>query len=219
MIGVIRRHPQRLLRPNWWLGLALVAILTSGCATAASFTAVDTGTVDRLLGLMKERLDAAPEVARTKWNTKAPIEDLPRDQQIIDGVAKAATEYGLDPHVASTFFRGQIEASKAIQRALHAEWIAKRQPPFAEVADLGKDIRPVLDRLTPAMMRALAEALPGTRATRRPPTAGSADQGDPLHSALGRGCGARGDCPAADAEQVTDGPTHSRPPCEELGEG
>jgi len=28
------------------------------------------------------------------------------------------------------------------------------------VADLGTDIRPVLDRLTPAMMRALAEALP-----------------------------------------------------------
>jgi chorismate mutase len=140
--------------------LALVAVLTSGCATTASFTAVDTATVDRLLGLIKERLDVAPEVARTKWNTKAPIEDLPRDKQIIDEVAKAATEYGLDPHVAGTFFIGQIEASKAIQKALHAEWTAKRQPPFAEVADLGKDIRPVLDRLTPAMMRALAEALP-----------------------------------------------------------
>jgi chorismate mutase len=62
--------------------------------------------------------------------------------------------------VAGTFFRGQIEASKVVQHALHAEWTAKKQPPFAKVADLGKDIRPVLDRLTPAMMRALAEAAP-----------------------------------------------------------
>jgi chorismate mutase len=145
---------------SWWLGVALVAILTSSCATAASFTAVETATVDRLLGLIKERLDVAPEVARTKWNTKAPIEDPPREKQIIDGVAKAAAEYGLDPQVARTFFVGQIEASKAVQRALHAEWTAMRQPTFAKVADLGADIRPVLDRLTPAMMRALAEALP-----------------------------------------------------------
>ena len=157
---VIRRHRQRLFRPNWWLGVALVAILTSGCATTASFTAADTATIDRLLGLIRERLDVAPEVARTKWNTKAPIEDLAREKQIIDEVAKGATEYGLDPKVAGTFFTGQIEASKIVQKALHAEWTARRQPPFAKVADLGKDIRPVLDRLTPAMMQALAEALP-----------------------------------------------------------
>jgi chorismate mutase len=53
-----------------------------------------------------------------------------------------------------------VEASKAVQHALHAEWTAKRQPPFAKVADLGTDIRPMLDRLTPAMMQALPEALP-----------------------------------------------------------
>ena len=160
MIAVIQRHTEQRLRLNWWLGLALVAILTSGCATTASFTAVDTATVDRLLGLIKERLDTAPEVARTKWNTKAPIEDLSRDKQIVDLVAEGASEYGLDPQVAGTFFIGQIEASKVVQHALHAEWTATRQPPFAKVADLGTDIRPVLDRLTPAMMRALAEALP-----------------------------------------------------------
>jgi chorismate mutase len=154
------RLAQQRLRFNLWLGLALVAILTSGCATTASFTAADTATVDRLLGLIKERLEAAPEVARAKWNTQAPIQDPSRDQQIIDSVAQGASEYGLDPQVAGTFFIGQIEASKVVQNALHAEWTAKRQPPFAKVADLGTDIRPALDRLTPAMMRALAEALP-----------------------------------------------------------
>src|SRR3954470_10109566 len=155
----MRRYTQQLLRARWRLGWALVVIVAAGCATTATFTAADTAAVDRLLGLIKERLDVAPEVARTKWNTKSPIEDRLRDQQIIDGVATAAAEYGLDPRVASTFFMAQIEASKAVQNALHTEWTAKRQPPFATVADLGKDIRPALDRLTPAMMRALPEAL------------------------------------------------------------
>jgi len=151
---------QRLCSPNWWLGVPLVAILAAGCATTPSFTASDTATVDRLLGMIKERLDVAPEVARTKWNSKAPIEDLPREKQIIAGVEKGATGYGLNPKVAGAFFTGQIEASKVIQKAWHAKWASGNHPPFEKVADLGKDIRPVLDRLTPAMMRALADALP-----------------------------------------------------------
>ncbi len=155
-----RRRP---LRSRRWLGGLLVVSLAYGCAATRSFTAADTAAVDRLLGLIKERLAVAPEVARTKWNTKAPIEDLPREQQIIDGVARRAPEFGLDPPVAAAFFRGQIEASKVVQNALHSQWTATRQPPFATVTDLGTDIRPVLDRLTPAMMRALADALPVLR--------------------------------------------------------
>jgi len=152
------RH--RYSRAIWQLSILLALLLAAGCATAPTFSAADTATVDRLLGLVKERLEVAPEVARTKWNTKAPIEDLPREKQIIDGVAKGAGQYGLDPQVAGAFFQGQIEASKVVQNALHADWTARKQPPFDKVADLGKNIRPVLDRLTPAMMRALAEALP-----------------------------------------------------------
>jgi len=160
VISVIRRHRQRPLRSSWWLGVVLGLVLAAGCATTANFTAVDTAAVDRLLVLIKDRLEVAPEVARTKWNTKAPIDDPLRNQQIIEGVAKAATDYGLDPQVASAFFRAQIEASQAVQNALHAEWTAKGQPPFAKVADLGQDIRPTLDRLTPALLRALPEVLP-----------------------------------------------------------
>src|SRR5262245_2301716 len=113
VVRVIRRDGQQLLRPRWWLGLALVAAFAAACATTANFTAVDTAAVDRLLGLIKERLDVAPDVARTKWNTKSPIDDPARDKQIVDGVASAAAEYGLDPQVASSFFSAQIEASKA----------------------------------------------------------------------------------------------------------
>jgi chorismate mutase len=151
----------RSLSPrSGWLVFALVAVLASGCATTASFTSDDTARVDRLLGLIGERLDVAPEVARTKWNTRAPIDDPLREERVLETAVKAATEYGLDPHVAKAFFRGQIEASKVVQRALHAEWTDGSQSAFANVADLGVEIRPVLDRLTPAMLRALVEALP-----------------------------------------------------------
>jgi chorismate mutase len=142
------------------LGVWLVAVLASGCATTPGFNPAETAAVDQLLGLIRERLEVAPAVARVKWNTNAPIEDPSRETEIIDGVARQATEYGLDSAIAGRFFRGQIEASKTVQNRLHAEWKASKQPPFAEVADLQRDIRPVLDRLTPMLLRALAEALP-----------------------------------------------------------
>lgn len=147
-------------RHAWWFGVALVAWLASGCAATVTFTTTDTATVDRLLGLMKERLDLAPEVARIKWNTKAPIEDLPRERQLIDEAARRASEDNLDPDLARAFLRGQIEASKTVQIALYAEWTATKRAPFETLADLEKDIRPVLNRLTPTMLGALAEALP-----------------------------------------------------------
>ncbi len=76
------------------------------------------------------------------------------------GLVKGANNYGLDPKVAEIFFAGSIEASKIVQKELHGESAVKRQPPFPTVSDLGKDIRPVLNRLTPAMMRELTKTLP-----------------------------------------------------------
>lgn len=157
---VVRNLKQPLFHLNWQLVFALIAFLASGLATTATFSAADTAKVNRLLQLISERLDMAPEVARAKWNTKTPIEDPSREEQIIDAVSKRAGEYHLDPQVVKAFFIGQMEASKVIQNTLHAEWVAKRQPPFAKTADLVKDIRPALNQLTPAMMQALAEALP-----------------------------------------------------------
>jgi len=159
-VRVVGHQRQALFLLNWWLGLLLVGCLSVGYASSTTLSAADGAKVDRLLELISERLNIAPEVARIKWNTKAPIEDLAREKQIIDGVVARAGEYSLDSRVLEAFFTAQIEASKIIQNSLHAEWMARGQPPFAKVADLSKDIRPALDQLTPAMMQALAEALP-----------------------------------------------------------
>lgn len=143
-----------------WLALLLTALLAPACATTTAITGHDAAALDRLVALILERLAVAPDVARTKWNTKAPIEDLTRERQIISAVGAGAGGYNLPRETAERVFQGQIEASKIIQTAMHEEFRSAHQMPFATVVDLDRKIRPVLDRLTPEMMRALADALP-----------------------------------------------------------
>ena len=146
---------------KWFATLAfLLAFAGHATAQTAAFSAEDVERIDTLLRLIQERLDVAPEVARTKWNTKAPIEDLPREQQIIDRVRGKAKELDLDARMVGEFFQAQIEASKIIQTTRHTMWAAEKRAPFEKVADLGKDIRPVLDRLEPALLAALRDAKP-----------------------------------------------------------
>jgi len=116
-----------------------------------------------VLELIQQRLAIADDVARVKWNTGAPIEDPPRERAIIDAIGRQAGGYGLDAAVAQDFFRAQIEASKIVQHARFREWRATSQPKFTGVRDLKTDIRPALDALTPAMLSALAAAMPALR--------------------------------------------------------
>ena len=140
---------------------AFLGALLAGCA--AQPPAGDIDKVDRVLNLIQQRLGYMDDVARNKWNSGAPIEDLPREREIIEGIGKQAAGYGVDPEIARDFFRAQIEASKIIQNARFREWRAAGQPRFEKVRDLGKEIRPLLDALTPAMMNSLAEAMPVLR--------------------------------------------------------
>jgi len=137
----------------------LVAVLLAGCAHPPP-PAADASKVDRLLVLVRERLELAPAVAQAKWNSGAPIEDLPREREILDAVARAAPGYGLEPRAAVAFFGAQIEAGKVVQQALHRDWRAQGRPPFAAAPDLGRELRPAFDRLTPELLAALGEAQP-----------------------------------------------------------
>jgi chorismate mutase len=142
---------------------ALFVLLLAGCATPQSTQDVDK--IDRILTLIGQRLGYMDDVARNKWNSGAPIEDLPREREIIDSLGKQAAGYGLDAGIARDFFRAQIEASKIIQRTRFAEWRAQNQPPFTNLPDLRDKIRPALDALTPELMQSLAAALPMLQTT------------------------------------------------------
>jgi chorismate mutase len=131
----------------------LLALLAPALARA------DTG-VTALLALMNERLAVQSSVAQYKWNAKQPIEDREREAALLASVAKLAPDHGLPPDFAQAFFRAQIEAGKAIQRALFQRWESAGQGRFADAPDLASVIRPALDRLTPALLSALAASMP-----------------------------------------------------------
>jgi chorismate mutase len=143
--------------------LAFLFMTICGCAAVTPQHA----TFEPLLALIDQRLAISEEVARSKWNSGAAVEDLARENEIVEAIGRDAGRYGLDAAFAKSFFRAQIEASKLVQNARLAQWRATKQPPFADAPDLQRDIRPQLDRLTPLMLDALSRSLPALHLSSR----------------------------------------------------
>lgn len=93
-----------------------------------------------------------------KYNSGAPIEDIPREQAVLAAVEKEASTYHVKPKEAHALFSAQIEASKAAQRRFIHVWHGL--PHFSTAPDLARDVRPRLDALTPAILEAYGEARP-----------------------------------------------------------
>ena len=104
-----------------------------------------------------ERLLLAEAVARAKWNVQAPIEDLPREAQVIAAAVQQGRTLGLPDAWVAAVFKAQIEASKTVQRELYAKWKAQQAGHFDDAPDLAKTIRPQLDRITTQLLRAMAD--------------------------------------------------------------
>lgn len=116
-----------------------------------------------LVRLMRARLDLIVEVSKSKWNTGTAVEDLAREKQLLDAVTAAAPSHGLDPMLATTFFRAQIEAAKLVESALIAQWTLAHAPPFTDVPDQKTFIRPQIDRLTGQLLEAVAVVRPNLK--------------------------------------------------------
>ena len=104
-----------------------------------------------------QRLLLAPAVARAKWNAQSPIEDLQREEQVIQAAVRQGAELGLAQQWIQEVFRAQIEASKTVQRALFAQWQTQHPGRFDDAPDLAKTIRPELDRLTAQLLHSMAD--------------------------------------------------------------
>jgi len=104
-----------------------------------------------------QRLLLAQAVARAKWNVQAPIEDLPREAQVIQAAIKQGAALGLPAEWIESVWRAQIEASKTVQRELYAKWQAQHAGKFDDAPDLAKTIRPELDRITGQLLRSMAD--------------------------------------------------------------
>ena len=116
--------------------------------------------IDQVLFLMQKRLALMHEVARTKWSQNLAIEDLPREQQLIDNLSKQAKAYGLDEAWTRTFFQAQFDAAKMIQKNDFAIWTQQGQSKFDSFLDLKQDIRPYLDQLSKELLEALGKVTP-----------------------------------------------------------
>jgi chorismate mutase len=139
------------------------AVLGSIVASVLARAADADDKLAALIGLVGERLRLMQAVAESKWDSGAPVEDEAREESLIAGIVALAPSYGIDPRQAAAFFRAQIEAAKCVESALITRWAAARAAPFDAPTDLQTVIRPKLDRLTPALLAALAAAVPELR--------------------------------------------------------
>ncbi len=142
---------------------------TVAAPTTAATPATSPAAVAALLDLLGRRLELGVEVARTKWNTKAPIEDLARESVALDAIAAAATDAGVDPVAARRLLQAQIDGGKVLQRALHEQWTTQNQPPFVTTQDLATQLRPQLDEVTTQLVARLHDlgGLPALRSEDR----------------------------------------------------
>jgi chorismate mutase len=131
-------------------------------APAAAKVATDPA-IDRLLGLMRDRLAVMHDVARRKRADRSPIEDPDREAALLRDVADRGGALGLDPATTRAFFAAQIEAAKLVQRADFRRWEAEPRGPDAEAPDLVGVLRPRIDALNRDLLAALAQAVPRLR--------------------------------------------------------
>ncbi|WP_282791714.1 gamma subclass chorismate mutase AroQ [Streptomyces sp. CC224B] len=133
---------------------------------AAVPAAAHPGSYARLhavVDLSARRLATADLVAAAKYGTGGPVDDPARERRVLDAVARQAAEAGGDPGVTVRVFRDQIEAHKAVQRALHRRWDADPASAPAERPRLDA-VREEIDRVNGELVRALAAALPARTA-------------------------------------------------------
>ncbi len=138
---------------------AVAFCLTLSLAPRGARADGDETAMTNLVALVSQRLALAVPVAQWKWANHRPITDAPREAVLLDSVAKRAEAGGVDAAYAHTFFRDQIEASKQVQSALFERWRASA-PPSGSAPDLATSTRPQLDKITAALVPALARVQP-----------------------------------------------------------
>jgi chorismate mutase-like protein len=111
----------------------------------------------KLARLLDLRLALMTEVARWKWNRKAPIVDLPRERAQLESLRAHGAALGLDPEMIETFFGAQVSASKVMQTELFARWRREGAGEFAGVLDLDKVLRPQIDSITADILAVLGK--------------------------------------------------------------
>ena len=176
-----------------------VATVADGVAAPPADVAPSaTDALARIAELSVERLQLADTVAASKWVTGAAVDDPAREDRVVADVVAQARAQGVDPVAVTRVVRGQIEASKIVQRRLIARWHAEPQTAPTTAPDLATTVRPRIDDIDSRLVAAVglsADVLvaPGCRAQVQQVRAESGRGLDgthrkALHEALSRLC-------------------------------
>lgn len=136
------------------------ATISSATNADSAWQAAEVEKIDRIILLCLVRLRVAPDVAKAKWNSQSPVTDAAREAVVVQDFTSKAAALQIDAGLAQGFILGQIEASKMVQSSLMAHWQKVGQAKFDPAPDLAKDVRPILDALTPQMLAALQALVP-----------------------------------------------------------
>jgi chorismate mutase len=128
----------------------------------AADSLVESDDFGSLVDLAVQRILVSDEVAATKFRSGTPVEDLPRERQVLAEAGRRAVQMGLDGELAARFLRSQIYASKIVQRGMLARWEAHPE----EVPSTAPDLESIRDRLD-ELTEQLLEQLRCTQATHR----------------------------------------------------
>ncbi|MGE2717051.1 chorismate mutase [Mycolicibacterium litorale] len=144
---------------NLLAGLAAAGAFLGAAVTAAPAQADNGGPLTALVDAAAQRLRTAEPVAANKWNTKAPVEDPVRVEQVLTTVASDASARGVDAERVRRIFTDQIAATEAIQYSRFAQW--KLEPAAAPAAapELASS-RSVIDGLNRTMVEQMAAQWP-----------------------------------------------------------
>lgn len=141
-----------------FLTCALLSLIAG--TVQATPSAAPPEALKPLLETLNERLNIGDLVALTKWDTGKPIQDSPREAQVIANARALAVERKLDAEDVAQLIAAQMEANKLVQYGLLAQWQAAGAAPDTPRPDLGKQIRPRLDELQSRLLQQYAEFAP-----------------------------------------------------------
>ncbi|NIB38793.1 gamma subclass chorismate mutase AroQ [Pseudomaricurvus alkylphenolicus] len=127
--------------------LILVAgLLATTLCRAAPSTAVES--------LITDRLRLMQAVAAYKWQRNLPVEDLAREERVLQAAVHQGLVHGITVASSEAFFRAQIGAAKEVQNYWFKRWQQGETLPDA-VPDLVNVVRPQLLTLGTALITEL----------------------------------------------------------------
>jgi chorismate mutase len=134
----------------------LVGLGSVGTGSPARATAGTGPPLVALVDAATQRLLTADPAAAAKWGTTIPIDDPPREQEVLRNVEMSARQADIDPMYVHRVFRDQIDATEAVEYVRFAQW--KLDPATAPATrdDLSAS-RALIDQLNTVMVAQIAE--------------------------------------------------------------